>query len=226
MREEDVRVAVLGAFQTHAVLIAFARRIDEVEHLADRAADEVLRETGLVFGPVRFHEARAGVLLANRQTDGGPEVLHDDPEIFGGSVHAKPALLTVAHHLGDDRRGDDLRSGRGAVGVARLLLRAARGFAAGRHDGGTGRNVKTPVIADRRHVGRNFQIGARRRAFVLNTLLIEDVVHAENGTAAEREEHRGERREAERIFLHEKITFFLEKSAPRHRGRDKTVCKV
>ena len=73
MRQEDVTRAVVIALDAATVLIAFARGVGEVEHLADRAADDVLRELGLVFGPFGLKVAGLGVLTTNREADARPQ---------------------------------------------------------------------------------------------------------------------------------------------------------
>lgn len=93
MRQEDVTRAVVIALDAATVLIAFARGVGEVEHLADRAADDVLRELGLVFGPFGLKVAGLGVLTTNREADARPEVCDDGPERLGVGVDAKPALV-------------------------------------------------------------------------------------------------------------------------------------
>ena len=113
VRDVDVGRAVVIALHAGAVLILLARGVCKVDHLADRAADDVLRKLRFIFGPFSFHVARLRVLLANHETDGGPEVLHHSPELFGRGIDAQPPIGSFLHHL----RADGERNNLEAVGA-------------------------------------------------------------------------------------------------------------
>ena len=104
VRDIDIGRIVVVALQANAVLILLTRGVCKVNNLADRAANNVLRKLGAVLRPFRFHIARLRILLANDETDGRPEVLHDRPEFFRRRVDAQPAILTVLHYLSRHRQ--------------------------------------------------------------------------------------------------------------------------
>ena len=197
VRDVDVGRAVVIALHAGAVLILFARGICKVDHLADRAADDVLRELGFIFGPFGFHVARLRVLLANHETDGGPEVLHHRPELFGRGIDAQPPVSSFLHHLRADGERNNLGSGRRVrirrlTGLLSLCVRA--------HHARTRRNLKAVVILNRRQIGRNFEIRTRVGGLVLNLVVIE--VNAEEGAARKRGNRRSSGGEAERAHGH------------------------
>ena len=196
MRQEDVTRAVVIALDAATVLIAFARGVGEVEHLADRAADDVLRELGLVFGPFGLKVTGLGVLTTNREADARPEVCDDGPERLGVGVDAKPALVAVAHELGNDRA---LHDGAALLsGFACDLSPCHLGV--GTDDARTGRHLEAVFIGDRRKIRRHFEIGTRIGGFVLD--LVVRKVDAESRAAAKDQQSRTESGGTQRTLIH------------------------
>ena len=198
MRDVDVGRRIVVALHADAVLILLTRRIGEVKHLADRAANDVLREFRFVFSPFRFHVARLGILRLHDEADGGPEVLNHGPEFFRLGIDAQPAVRAFLHHLDGHSGGHDFAAN-GCVALSgRSLL--TRRFGVGAHDGRARRNGESVVVADRREIGRDFQIGAGVRRFVLHLLVGE--VDAENGAAGDRGRGGGKHSETKRKLGH------------------------
>ena len=159
VRDVDIRRPIRIPFEAAAVLIAFAGRIDGVNQLSERRADDVLRETGLVFSPFRFDVTGLRILILDREADRSPEVLHHGPELLRRHLGVDPADIAVTHHLGGHGFGEHSRlSGRGAVRGRGLLplLHAAR-----RHVTRPLRDVIEVIVRNLGEIRRNFKRRAR-----------------------------------------------------------------
>ena len=159
MRDVDIRRSIRIPFEAAAVLITLAGRIDGVNQLAKRRADDVLREAGLVFSPFRFDVAGLRILILDREADRSPEVLHHGPELLRRHLGVDPADIAVTHHLGGHgfRKHGRLRGGGAVRGRGLLpLLHACR-----RDIAGPLRDVIEVIVRDLGEIRRHFERGAR-----------------------------------------------------------------
>ncbi|CAN6484224.1 unnamed protein product [Victoria cruziana] len=97
--DEDVAAAVLGALDTQPVHITLAAGVQAVEHAAQRAADEVLRQLVAVFHPVGFHRADGGLVLDQRHVALLPELAQLRPHLLDRRRGVQPAHVAVALQL-------------------------------------------------------------------------------------------------------------------------------
>ena len=71
--------AVSISFQTGSEFIAFTGGIERIKYLAQRPADEILRDLGTILCPVRFHNPCIGRIHINQETIILPEFLDFRP---------------------------------------------------------------------------------------------------------------------------------------------------
>ena len=106
MADIDFRRARRAAlFQAGAEFIAFGSGIQEIQRLADGAANDVHGQLGAVFVPVGFHDAGGGHFGGQGKADAKPEILQRIPVFIRGAGSHQPALVAIAL----DADGIDLR---------------------------------------------------------------------------------------------------------------------
>ena len=159
MRDVDVAGPVVVAFHASAVLVAFTGVVNDVEHLADRAADDVLGKVRLIFRPLGLHDAARGILILHGEPHRSPEVLQHRPHFFRGLVHVHVTDLPVAHHLGHFGRRQNLTRRVPVLTGCHFFL---GGFGVCAHDLRARRYRKAVVLRNRRQIRRNLQRRARR----------------------------------------------------------------
>ena len=133
MADVDFGAAVGGALEAGAVLVALAGRIGRIEYLADRVADEVLRDLRAVFRPVCFHHAGGRRFGFDGETGIIPKLLELRPQLFRRLLDDQPALVAVALDLDSGVAGHADRitaGGRHRGDVPGLLLARGGGDAA------------------------------------------------------------------------------------------------
>ena len=95
MTDENIGRAVRIALKPRSELVALTGRIKRVEHLADRLADNILRQFGTVFRPVRFHDPGIRRIDIDQKTVVLPEIPDLRPQHFRRTVHDQPALIAI-----------------------------------------------------------------------------------------------------------------------------------
>jgi len=146
------------ALQTGAKLVELAGRINRVDELAQRAANNVLRQLGTVLGPIGFQDAEVALVERQQETVFQPEIANRLPQLLSRPPDHDPALRAGAFHPDIAKRAD---GGRDARRIARAcLITVGRDRAAGR--------AVAAVTRQLRQVGRHFQAGRLAGALVVD----------------------------------------------------------
>ena len=133
-----------GALDAGAELVELAGRVRDVEHLADRAADDVVRQLGAVLGPVGLDDAGFRAVLGEVEAVVLPEGAHLREDLLGRQGRAEPAVVAEPLDLeAADRRRRDRRR---AVSRPRAAC-APAGPRAGAGASGTVDALTTPLGA-------------------------------------------------------------------------------
>src|SRR4051812_153021 len=182
------RLAVRGAIEPGAVLVALRSRIEGIERLAEEATHAALRQAGAAFRPFGLHDAELRQLELDEEAVLLPELAHQRPELLRRLVYHQPALRAGAldaHVLGlrQQRRGRRRRP-RLRVATLRLVIGERRRRLAGFRD-------DVAVVARGRcQIGRHLERRQRRGGLVLD-LAFHPFVDAR---AATEQEHARENR--------------------------------
>ena len=164
MADVNFGAAIGQALQAGAELVALAGGVERIEHLAQRRANEILRNLGPVLGPVGLHDADVDLVLRQREAVFQPEIAHRIPELFYRALHHQPALIAialdahVAHAVGC------------CLAVGRLDC-LARFQCVGRHHA-AGHGIAC-VARELLEVGRHFQRLALGGAFVVDLVALQ-----------------------------------------------------
>src|SRR6185369_4690739 len=187
--DEDV-AAGRGALDSRGELVEFAGRVRRVDELADRVADEVVRQLGAVLGPVGFDDAGLRTVLHEIEAVVLPERPHLRIDLLGRELGAQPAVVAEALDLevADRLRRDDLdrRRCRGRSRRGRLCLERRRADRAVR------RLLVARLLGELRQVGRDLEPGGacRRVRAIVDLVAGEEVLHRR--AAGKRGEARGD----------------------------------
>ena len=166
MADEDLDRTGLGAFlDAGAELVALGRRVQTVEHLAQRGTDDVLRNLGAIFGPVGFEHADLRRIDAQDEAELDPEVAHFGPQLFGRFLDHQPTLRARTFNVHTSLRGQHFTR------LARARRCCALGVV-GREGGrplaaGIGHGIAIIAIGHGQ-IGRHFQRRRLGRALVVD----------------------------------------------------------
>jgi hypothetical protein len=122
------------ALDAGAELVELAGRVGVLEQLADRAADEVVRQLGAVLGPLGLDHAGFRAILRELEAVVLPEGAHLREDLLGRQRGAEPAVVAEALDLevADGRRRDRRRRRRAAAAAVHGSVRSAPAAAARR----------------------------------------------------------------------------------------------
>mmetsp|Transcript_21382 Transcript_21382/g.82851 ORF Transcript_21382/g.82851 Transcript_21382/m.82851 type:complete len:224 (-) Transcript_21382:841-1512(-) len=185
MADEDVG-AVRAALDAGAVHVALTGRVQAVEDLAERRADQVLGQLGAVLAPVGFHHADFRLLLDDFQAALLPEAAQLRPELLGRGRRVQPAVGAAALQAHVTGRIGSHTARHQALGVGRA------GGLDGRQLGGRDRtplNLGAVVAGQLAQVRRHLQaLGLLGRRAVVDLVARE---HAVDGAAAGERQNKG-----------------------------------
>src|SRR5690348_4674032 len=165
-------LAVGGALEAGAELVALPGRVELVERPTDHVAQRAVGELRPALGPIRLHHADLRLLGLHQEAVLLPEILDHRPELLRRLVDHQPALAAGAldMHVVGGRRQDAAR-GRGGLRFLALGLVAGKRRRARARAAGVVRHHVAAIALRRAEVGRHLERRQRRGRLVFGLVL-------------------------------------------------------